>query len=119
MSANFFWPQEHLDLRRFFLRDPLQALLICRGDKRPEQRVRLQRLRLELRVKLAPDEVRMVRQFNHFDVGSVGSRTGNAQSRRGQGLFILAIEFVTVAVTLADFGLAVDAVSQGPRLDFA
>src|SRR5258708_37785579 len=79
----------------------------------------LQRLRFELGMKLAADEMRMVRQFDHLDVRAVRRRTGDSQSCSRQLLFILAIELVTMAVPLTDFRLTVNSMRQRPRLDLA
>src|SRR5258708_5080055 len=77
------------------------------ADESAEQRVRLQRLRLELRMELATQIPRMIRELADFDVYAVGSFPGQAQSVLGQDLFIVAIEFVTMTMTLTDLGLAV------------
>ena len=106
---------EHLHFGSRLLRPPLQSVLVRGADERPEQRMRLQRLRLELGMELASDEVGMVRQLHHLDVSSVRRRSGNPQAARGQRFFVLAVEFVAVAMTLADFELAVDLVGQRVR----
>ena len=64
--------------------------------------MRLQRLRLELRMELAPDKVRMIRQLHHLHVSPVRRRSGNPQAGRNHRLFVFAIEFVTMPVPLAD-----------------
>src|ERR1700691_2446294 len=94
-------------------------MLIRRGDKRAEQRMRLQRLRLELGMELASDEMRMIRQFHHLNVCAVRRRTRDSQPCRHHWLFVFAVEFVTMAVALADFELAVDLVGQGAGLNLA
>src|SRR5271155_6070330 len=81
--------------------------------------MRLQRLRFELGMELATDEMRMVWQFDHLDVSTVGSRTGDSQPRRHHGLLVFAIEFVAMAVALADFKFAVDLVGQGVGFNLA
>src|ERR1700676_1019392 len=81
--------------------------------------MRLKRLRFELGMKLAAHEVRMVRQFHHFDISPIRCRTGNAQTRGNHWLFVFPIEFVAMAVTLADLKLAVDFVCQRGGLNFA
>src|SRR5690349_20785657 len=70
-------------------------------------------------MELAADEMGMIGQFNHFNVGSIGRRSGNAQSGRCQRFFVFTVEFVAMPVTLADFCLAVDFISQGIGLDLA
>ncbi len=66
---------EHLHLDRLLLGLALQPVLIRRPDKRAEQRMRLQRLRLEFRMELAADEMRMIGQLYHLDVGPIRRRT--------------------------------------------
>src|SRR5712692_4322569 len=93
-SRYFFWAMEHFNGARLSRQPPLQPVRIRRTDEFLEQRMRLQRLRLELGMELASDEVRVIGQLNHFDVGSVRGRPRDPQSRRYQGLLILAVEFV-------------------------
>src|SRR5256885_971860 len=50
----------------------LVNLLVRRGDEGFEQRMRLVRLAQELRVKLAREEKRVVRQLDDFDELAVG-----------------------------------------------
>src|SRR5436189_2935919 len=70
-------------------------------------------------MELADDDVRVIRQFHHFDVGAGWRGTGDAQAGRGQLLFVLAVELVTVAMALADFSFAVNPVSKRVGLDLA
>src|SRR5271166_6565882 len=70
-------------------------------------------------MKLAPDEMRVVRQLHDLDVSAIGRRTGNPQACGYHRLFVLAIEFVTMAMPLADLQLAVDLVRQRAGLNFA
>src|ERR1051326_7479906 len=81
--------------------------------------MRLQWLRLELRMELAADKMRMPRDFNHLYVSCVRRCAGNAEPRAGQHRFILAIELVAMPVALADLILAVDPVRQRARLYLA
>src|SRR5579863_4638248 len=81
--------------------------------------MRLQRLRLELRMKLAPNKMRMLRKLNHLYISPVRSRPGNPQPARRQGLFILAVELITMPVALADLKLSINFMRQSSRLDFA
>ena len=90
-------------------------MFVGRAHERLEQRMRLERLRLELGMELASDEVRMIGNFDHLDVSSVRRRAGNPQAGRGQRVFVFAIEFVAMAMALADFGLAVNLVGQSVR----
>src|SRR5664279_744366 len=81
--------------------------------------MRFQRLRFEFRVELASQEEGMVRQFDDLDIGAVGRRSTDAQSRSGERSLVFAIEFVAMAVTLADLGLLVSLVGQGAGFDLA
>src|SRR5258706_2616397 len=110
---------EHFYRRSFLFGTSLRAMLIRRRDECAEQRMRLQRLRLELGMELAADEMRMVRQFYHFDVSPVGRRTRNPQPSRHHRLFVFTIEFVAMAVALADFELAVDLTCQRVGVNLA
>ena len=110
---------EHLDLRGGFVRAPLQAIFVRRADERLEQRMRLERLRLEFRMELAADEIRMVGDLHHLDVGAIGRGPGNPQAAGDQRAFVFSIELVAMAVALADLGLVVDLVGEGSGFDFA
>ena len=63
---------KHFDFRRCLLRAALQPVLVRGANKCLEHGMRLERLRLELGMELASDEVRMVFDFHHLDVGPVG-----------------------------------------------
>jgi len=64
--------------------------------------MRLQRLRLELRMELAAEEVRMARDFHDLDISCVGRGAAQPQSAASKQRFVLAIELVPVPVPLAD-----------------
>ena len=64
---------KHFYLSRSFLRATFQSILVSRAHKGAKQGMRLERLRFELGMKLTSNEMRMIGQFNHFDVGSVWS----------------------------------------------
>src|SRR5579872_3304312 len=81
--------------------------------------MRLQRFRLELGMELAPNKMRMVRKLNHLYISPVRSRPGNPQPARRQGLFILAVEFITMPMALADLKLPIDFMRQSSRLNLA
>ena len=72
-----------------------------------EQRMRLQRLRLEFGMELAAQEERVVGNLDDLDVGPIGGRAADAQSAGGQRALVLAIELVAMAMALADLVLAV------------
>ena len=67
--------------------------LIRRPHKSPEQRMRLQRLRLELGVELAAPDVRMLalRHLNNLDVGSIGRGAADPQAGGGKRLLVFAV----------------------------
>src|SRR4051794_32497101 len=94
-------------------------MLVRGADESLEQRVRLQRFRLELRMELATDKVRMIRQLHHLHVSSIRRGTGNPQAAGSQCLFVLSVELVAMAMTFADFRLAVNFVGQSVRFDLA
>src|ERR1700679_954254 len=118
-SRYFFRTMKHLYRGTLFHSPPLRAMLIGRRNERAEQRMRLQRLRLELGMKLAPDEMWMVGQFYHLHISSVRRRARDAQPSRYHRLFVFTIEFVAMAVPLADFQLAVDLGGQSVGFDLA
>ena len=66
-----------------------------------------------------PMKCGMIGNLDHLDVGAVGSGAGNAQAARGQRALIFAVEFVAVAVALADFGSVRRSCGRGFRLDLA
>ena len=88
-------------------------------DKRTEKRVRLERFRFEFRVELAAEKPRVVGGLDDFDVIFVGRASSDAQARSDQRFFVVAIEFVAMAVAFADFELAVSLVREGTRLELA
>src|SRR5208283_3276380 len=89
------------------------------AHKRLKQWMRLQRLRFELRMKLASNKKRVPRNLHDLHISAVWSSTGNAQPGGHHRLFILAVELVTMPVPFADLGLAIDFVRQRSRLDLA
>src|SRR6185312_8630194 len=72
-----------------------------------EQRMRLERLRFELRMKLAAKKERMPWDLDDLDVRLVRSCTGEAKTRAGKDGLVLAVELIAMAMTLADLGGAV------------
>ena len=81
--------------------------------------MRLQRLRLELRMKLAPNKIRMIRQLNHLHIGRIRRRPRNPQPRGYKRLLVLPVKFIPVTMPLADLIFPVDLVSQSARLNLA
>src|SRR5215471_17953826 len=78
-----------------------------RADECPEQRVRLQRLRLEFGMELAAQVPGMIRQFADFYVNTIGSLACETQSMLLQHGFVLAVEFVAMPMPLTDLTGAV------------
>src|SRR5690606_35418314 len=72
-----------------------------------EQAVAIARRRGKFRVKLASDKPWMLRHFHYLDQFAIGGTAGNAQAGVGQLLYIGVIHFVTMAMTLDDFCLAI------------
>jgi len=83
------------------------VVLVCGLYEGVEEWMRFEGLGLELRVELAAEEVGMVRNLDDLDVGGVRGGAADAESRAGEDGLVLAVKFVTVAVTFADFGFAV------------
>src|SRR5580765_2664747 len=95
-------------------------LVFKRGaNERREEWVWLERLRVEFRVELAAEEPRMFRRFDDFDVIFIGRATRNLQSRSDQRLLVFAVEFVAMAMPLADFERSVSFVRKGSRFQLA
>src|SRR4051812_29140555 len=67
----------------------------------------LEGLALEFRGELAAEGGRVVGGLYDLDVGFIRRGAGDLQSRTGEQRFVLAIQFVTVAMALADLGLAI------------
>ena len=88
-------------------------------DERGEQRVRSERLRLQLRVKLHADEPGVVRQLDDLGQAAVGRHAGEAQAGRAQAVDVVDVDLVAVAVALADRGLLVDAMHEAAALEHA
>src|SRR5271156_3881051 len=81
--------------------------------------MRSQGFRFELGMELAPYHPRMIRSLDYFYVDAVGSASGDSETGAGQGFFVLAIEFVAVAVALGNFQGAVGFGREGAGLEFA
>ena len=79
-------------------------MLIGRLDESGKQRMRFERLGFEFRMELAAQEPRMVRDLADLDVHAVRGLAGDAQAALRENLLIFAVEFVAMAVALADLG---------------
>src|SRR5829696_2962103 len=90
---------------------PLGALVaMARLDKSGEQRVRLERLRLELGMELHGHVERMLRQLDDLDELAVERPSDDLQPLVGQRLLEQTVELVAVPVPLADHLAAVERV---------
>ena len=78
----------------------LVAVFDAGADEGGEQRVRSQGFGFEFGVELAAEEPWVVGGFDDFDVHAVGSASGDAETGAGERVFVFAIEFVAVAMTL-------------------
>ncbi len=63
-------------------------------------------------MELAAEEPGVAGGLNNFDVIFVGGAAGDAQAGADQSFFVVAIEFVAVAVAFADFRFAVSLVRE-------
>src|SRR5271157_2178973 len=68
---HFFRAQEHLYLGGFFPVFLFLPVFVGSADERPKQRVRLKRLRFELRMELTPDEKRIAGNLDHFNIRAI------------------------------------------------
>src|SRR4029453_15041702 len=73
---------------------------IGRFDEAGKQRMRTQRLRSKLGMKLNSKIPRMRRQFGDLDEFSIRRTARNAQAVFGERAFVETVELVTVAMTL-------------------
>ena len=71
-------------------------------DETGEQRMGLERFRLELRMELDGDVIRMIRQLDHLDELAVERSPDDLQPALRQRLFEQAVELVPVAMTLVN-----------------
>ena len=94
-------------------------ILQAGANKRGKKRMRSERLRFELRMKLATNEPGMIRHLDDFDIHAIGRPPGNPESSARERLLVLAIKFVAMAMALGDFEHAVSLMCKGARLKFA
>src|SRR5258708_36071413 len=81
--------------------------------------MRLVRFGLEFGMELASEEPGVVGGFDYFYIIFIGGAAGDLEAGAGQNFFVIAIEFVAVAVALADFEFAVGAMGEGAGLEVA
>src|SRR5664279_5080499 len=99
----------------------LFAVFVRGANEGLEERMRLKRLRLKLRVELAAKKIRMLGriEFHDLNVRTVRSGTGKFQPGGSHLLAVFLVELVAVTVTLADLGLAVGFGGQRSGLKLA
>src|ERR1035437_8667867 len=106
-SPNALYSIGTAEKRLLLRRQPPHPLLVGGPDERREQRMRMHRLGLELRLELAAQVPRVPRDFADLHVGLVRRLPRDPQPGRCQDLFVLAVELVAVAVPLDDLARAV------------
>ena len=83
-------------------------MAVARFDEPGEQRMRLERLRLELGMELHGDVPRMRRQFDDLDELAVERPADDVEAVFRQRLLVQAVELVAMAVALVDDVFAVE-----------
>src|ERR1700722_7124568 len=83
------------------------AEFVRRRDKGGEQWMRLEGFGFELGMELAAEKPGMIGDLANLDVPRIRRLPGDAESAGRQNLLVLAIEFVTVTMALADLGLTI------------
>ena len=101
------WSVELLELRGLFLVFAPQPIFVTGADETGEERMWLQWFRLELRVELAAQEVRVIHYLDDLNVGAVRRCAGDTHARASEHSFIFAIEFIAVPVTLANLSCTI------------
>src|SRR5512141_182868 len=98
----------------------LRSTIVVAGlDEAHEERVGLEWLRLELRVELTAEEVRVIGDLDDLDVSPIGCSSGDPKSGAREQRFVLAIELIAVTMAFADLRLAVSGLRHGIRLQLA
>src|SRR3954467_555525 len=101
-------------------RMPVRELVtMARFDESGEQRVRLERLRLELGMELHRHVIRMRWQLDHLDEISIERSSHDLESFLGDRFFVETVELETVAMTLFDDVAAIQLVRLGAGLQLA
>src|SRR5438128_5276155 len=78
-----------------------------RADEVPEERRRARRPRLELRMELARDEPRVVRELDDLDEPAFVDRAGDDESMLDEARPEVVVHLVAVPMPLVDDGLPV------------
>src|SRR5579884_602438 len=102
--------QAPVQLKALILNEP--ALLERGFDEAGEERVRLERPALELRVKLNPDEPGVIRPLDDLGQLPVGGHAREQQAGALQLVLVVDVDLVAVAMPLADVVAAVDRVND-------
>jgi hypothetical protein len=69
--------------------------------------MRLQGLRLELRMELAAQEKRVARYLDDLNIGSIWSGSRNSQAACRKTALVFAVELIAVTMAFADLGLSI------------
>src|SRR5579862_2130506 len=88
------------------------AVFIRRADEGAKQRMRLERFGFELRMELAAQEPRVIRNLADLNVGLIRRFAGNSQASGSKNFFVLAIELVAVPVALADLARTIGSLGE-------
>src|SRR5450432_822896 len=99
-------------LQFFFGGQALPAVFLRRPDECPEQRVRFHRLGFELGVELAAQIPGMPGDLADLHVRVVRRFAGDPQTRGLQPVFVLAVEFVAMAMPLIDLARPIGGVGE-------
>ena len=89
------------------------------GDQPKEQRMRVVRAGVELRMGLRGEEVRMIRQLEHLDDAAVRRHAAQAHTGVRQRGAVVVVDLVAVAVALVDERLAIELKGAGIRVQTA
>src|SRR5579872_35612 len=90
-----------------------------RLDESPEQRMRIERPRFQLRVELASEEPWMSLQFHDLDQVLIGRKAGREETDAFEALAIVIVHFVAMAMALGNVALAIKRERERTRLDHA
>src|SRR6266581_472721 len=88
-------------------------------DEAPEERVREHRLRLELRMELAGQEIRVIRNLHDFHEATIGRLPAHPQTPLHHGVEICPVYLVAMTVPFADLRLSIGVVGLRARLEDA
>src|SRR6266851_2460610 len=93
-------------------------LVECGAHKGGKERVRLERFRFELGMELHADKPRMIGEFDNFRQHSVRRHARKRQPRRLPTWPIADVDFIAMAMPLADSGSAVDLRNPAVRREY-